>query len=332
MLDKSPAFDTQDTSIAAGLPRLPPIAPTGNALQAMISSPEKECTLEDFLPALSVRDILFECEGDGPLAQHPAFPGAIRQVIGTELMTTASREALGGLACPWEPACGMHVFFNGDKDRHRPALPPPWIIRTETTGADGMRITLRLYGLGLSWTSELAEACHRALERGISFAGIEPACQSVLLRSVEQVWTGLQDPLPGSKSALISFVTPLARDNEDSAQSEGKAFLVSLANRSRDIARWHGIALCDDWEMIETMLAEYAVNECGLGEIAWNRCISQQGGAKIGMRGLMGLMQIDLEGRDNEAVVRLLQIGALLHTGRNLAFGQGRYDLHFTGA
>ena len=86
-----------------------PIAPSGVDLVEIINHPANQCRLKDLTHALTIRDISFECEGDGPIAQHPGFPGAVRQVIGSELIKTASREALAGLPCPWNPACGLHV-------------------------------------------------------------------------------------------------------------------------------------------------------------------------------------------------------------------------------
>ncbi|PLW75017.1 hypothetical protein [Cohaesibacter celericrescens] len=308
----------------------PPIAPSGVELQHLISAPETECDLEALARAITIQDIIFECEGDGPMAQHPGFPGAIRQVIGSELMKTASKEALGGVACPWGPACGLHVFFNGQRSGKGLDIPPPWIIRSETTGANSLRITLRLFGLGLLWSSELSEACHRAIERGISLAGKAPICQSVLIRSVETVWTGLQDDAPTGSLALVFFVTPYESESNTTQAETGEDFIKGLFGRCEAVARWHGLSLAEDWATIENTMDHIRFEEKGLGEIEWNRCLSQSGGANMMMKGQMGLLQIHPGQENTSYLVRLLQIGELLHAGQKIAFGQGRYDLFLT--
>ena len=329
----------------------PPIAPSGVDLHAILRSPEGRCDLDSFVTALSIRDIHFECEGDGPLAQHPAFPGAVRQGIGSELMKTASREALAGLPCPWTPACGMHVFFTtqgnglgpGQNDR---TVPPPWLIQTETTGANSLRITLRLFGLGLLWGSELADACHRAIEKGIHISGKGPVTTGVLIRSVETVWTGLDEPCSLPDRALVSFTTPFraeepfmqGRQADSSGEDEtvGAAFLRSLQARSAIVARWHGLSLADQMDTgagaapFAPPLSGVGMDERGLSSTQWARSVSQKGGEQIAMAGHMGVLQLSLTTQDSASkqnLVRLLQIGALLHVGGNTAFGQGRYDL-----
>ena len=306
----------------------PVVAPSGVELQRLVTSPESECGLEDFASALTIRDVIFECEGDGSMAQHPGFPGAVRQVIGSELMKTASREALGGVPCAWGPACGLHVFFNGQRGSKDLDIPPPWVVRSETTGANSLRITLRLFGLGLLWSSELSEACHRAIERGISLTGVGQVCQSVLIRSVEAVWTGLQDEPANNSQALVSFQTPLRINSCESNILAGKNFFAGLAKRSANIARWHGIQLVEDRAMLEAFAEAAQIDEVGLGEIEWNRSVSQQGGANIAMKGQMGLLQIRLPAEGRRSLIRLLQIGELLHAGGKIAFGQGRYELY----
>ena len=304
----------------------PPIAPSGTDLSNLLRAPETQCDLDAFCTALSVRDVIFECEGDGPMAQHPGFPAAVRQVIGAELMKSASQEALGGLDCPWTPACGLHVFFNGEAGSGDVQLPPPWVIRTDTTGANSLRITLRLFGVGLLWSSELSEACHRAIEKGIFLAGVGPLCTHVLIRSVEQVWTGLQDPAPDANQVLVTFVTPFQARKDTDAADVAEAFLLGLQKRMEDIARWHGIGLDDDASLTDAV-TRVRHNDKGLGPIEWNRSISQQGGANISMKGQMGLMQLQLPDDDRDMLVRHLQLGELLHAGGNIAFGQGRFDL-----
>ena len=308
----------------------PPIAPSGVELDHMLSHPQARCDLETLCAAISIQDLVFECEGDGQLAHHPAFPAAVRQVIGSELMTTASREALAGVACPWGPACGLHVFFNGQKDGETNGNAPPWLVRTEATGANSIRITLRLYGLGQLWCSALSEATHRALERGINLAGVEPACQSVLIRSVERVWTGLQDPAPNGTTALVAFSTPFQPGSDIGNQSTGKGFLASLKQRAEAVACWHGLALQMDDSIFDEMIDGCEVNETALELTEWNRAISQSGPARIPMAGQTGLLQLRLAPSAGLSLARLLQIGSLLHTGHNLAFGLGRYDLFLT--
>lgn len=326
-------FDAPYSAVAVSTTHLssPPIAPSGVELDHILANPQSRCDLETLAAAISIQDLIFECEGDGQLAHHPAFPAAVRQVIGSELMTTASREALAGMPCPWGPACGLHVFFNGQKKGQANSFAPPWVLRSETTGANSIRITLRLYGQGQLWSSELSEATHRALERGINLAGIEPACQSVLIRSVERVWTGLQDPAADCNAALIALATPFHPGSGIDHQTVGKGFLFSLLERAEAVARWHGLDLELDHPALAATIDRCDVNETALELTEWNRAISQTGMARIPMEGQTGLLQLQFGPTPDTSLVRLLQIGSLLHSGDDLAFGLGRYDLFLTG-
>ncbi len=312
-----------------------PIAPSGVELDYLLAHPQGTCDLESLASAINIQDLCFECEGDGQLAQHPALPAAVRQVIGSELMTTASREALAGLPCPWGPACGLHVFFNGQTREKKLRMAPPWLLRTESTGANSMRITLRLFGLGQLWSSNLSEAAHRALERGINLAGVEAACQGVLIRSVERLWTNLETPPPSANHALVHFLTPFRWDEPSEGpvndQTVGHRFLTDLITRAEDVARWHGLSLELDRATLEDVIAACEMNEDALDVSEWNRAISQSGMARIPMRGHTGLLQVRLGSKPSADLLRLLQIGALLHCGQDLAFGLGRYDLFLTG-
>nr|WP_321445405.1 hypothetical protein [uncultured Cohaesibacter sp.] len=312
-----------------------PIAPSGVELDHLLAHPQSACDLESLAAAINIQDLSFECEGDGQLAQHPALPAAVRQVIGSELMTTASREALAGLPCPWGPACGLHVFFNRQTREQKMGMAPPWLLRTECTGANSMRITLRLFGLGQLWASNLGEAAHRALERGINLAGVEAACQGVLIRSVERLWTDLGTPPPYANHALVHFTTPF-RGDESSEEAlndmtVGRRFLTDLITRADEVARWHGLSLELDRASLEGAIAACEINEEALEVSEWNRAISQRGMARIPMRGHAGLLQLRFGASPSLDLLRLLQIGALLHCGQDLAFGLGCYDLFLMG-
>ena len=312
----------------------PAIGPTGVELNSFASAPSISGGLSDLAHSLLVRDIQFECEGEGTMAQLPAFPAAVRQVIGTELMKTASREALAGLPCPWSPACGLHVFFNGQVtgeasgDASRLMLPPPWVLRTESTGINSMRITIRLFGLGLLWTGELAEAGHRAIEQGICIGTLGSVCQGVLHRSIEDIWTGIPDEAEGADRALLSFNTPYMSASGPTQPHKPEAgFLEAMLVRSRAIAHWHGMKLDSDDKELQEALRQTATDGRGLGQVDWKRSLSQKGGQSVVMSGYMGLLQFRLGDSFRDPLIQLLHIGSLLHGGDQVAFGMGRYDL-----
>nr|WP_321458180.1 CRISPR system precrRNA processing endoribonuclease RAMP protein Cas6 [uncultured Cohaesibacter sp.] len=309
----------------------PAIAPTGGELQQLIKAPDSQGTLDTFLQSLTVRDIIFECEGDGPLAQHPGFPGAVRQAIGSQLMKTASREALAGLPCPWSPACGFQIFVNSFQSSNQEGqsqLTSPWSLRCETADATSVRITLRLFGLGLLWGSELADACHRAVESGIYIGGMGPVCDSVIIRSVENVWTGLECEDAETNRAMVSFVTPFHCDDQQSDLSVGELFMRGLLRRASDIAIWHGVRVDHCLDELKSLIEACEINEAGLNELKWNRAVSQKRSASIAMKGYTGLMQIRLPEEGRSEIIQLLRLGELLHSGDMLAFGQGRYELY----
>ncbi|WP_321449100.1 hypothetical protein [uncultured Cohaesibacter sp.] len=309
----------------------PAIAPTGSDLHHLMEDPASVCSFEQFLTSLTVRDITFECEGDGPLAQHPGFPGAVRQAIGSQLMKTASREALAGLPCPWGPACGFQVFFNMPQDKNGDManrITHPWILRTETADATSVRITMRLFGLGLLWASEISDACHRAIEEGIYIGGLGPVCDSVLIRSVENVWTGLDDDQKDAERAMISFVTPFHDDASNREQSITDQFLAGLVDRAAAVARWHGVSPEGDVTKIKQTLLDCQCDDAGLTDVKWNRTVSQQRSAAIAMQGRTGLLQLRLPDQNRLEILQLLHLGELLHCGSMLAFGQGRYKLY----
>ena len=309
----------------------PAIAPTGNDLQHLIHDTESNCSFEQLVRSLTVRDIIFECEGDGPLAQHPGFPGAVRQAIGSQLMKTASREALAGLPCPWGPACGFQVFFNMPQDKGGDTtkqITTPWILRTETADATSVRITMRLFGLGLLWGSEIADACHRAIEDGIYIGGLGPVCDSVLIRSVETIWTGLDDEQKDAERAMVTFVTPFHYDTQSAEQSAAEQFLAGLIDRAAEVARWHGLSPDRDLAQLKDALSGCAFDEAGLADLKWNRAVSQKRSASIAMQGQTGLLQLRLPEEHRLEIIQLLRLGELLHSGSMLAFGQGRYKLY----
>ncbi len=312
----------------------PAIAPTGTELQQLTRQAAIGCSFANLMQSITIRDIILECEGDGPLAQHPAFPGAVRQAIGSQLMQTASREALAGLPCPWSPACGFQVFFNGtqgtsnrDSKQSGEDLTPPWVLRGETSDASSVRITLRLFGLGLLWSSDLADACHRAVEQGIFIGGTGPVCEGVLIRSMEAVWSGFEDVLANSERAMVHFKTPFHCDETDDAPSFGEQFMQSLVDRARELARWHGLTLADDLAALRDAVAGCRFDESGLNSLQWNRAVSQRRSASIAMKGQTGLLQILLPEEGRQQIIQLLRMGELLHTGPKLAFGQGRFEL-----
>ena len=309
----------------------PAIAPTGVDLKHLLQEAENGASFERFLQSLTIRDIIFECEGDGPLAQHPGFPGAVRQAIGSQLMKTASREALAGLPCPWSPACGFQVFFNAPKETVQSAtkLPTtPWVLRCETADATSVRITLRLFGLGVLWCSEIADACHRAIEQGIYIGGLGPVCDSVIIRSVEKVWPDLGNASEAPNRAMISFISPyLCSQDDQDTRSVGQQFLDSMIDRASDVARWHGLDIEEALFELRDAIAQCECEEAGLTELKWNRAVSQHRSASVAMKGKTGLLQLGLADKESNALIQLLRIGELLHAGSMIAFGQGRYEV-----
>nr|WP_319483967.1 CRISPR system precrRNA processing endoribonuclease RAMP protein Cas6 [uncultured Cohaesibacter sp.] len=312
----------------------PAIAPSGIELQQLTRQATIGCSFDSFIQNLTIRDIILECEGDGPLAQHPAFPGAVRQAIGSQLMQTASREALAGLPCPWSPACGFQVFFNGikgsdsmEQQQYDYGLTPPWVLRGETADASSVRITLRLFGLGLLWSSDLADACHRAVEQGIFIGGTGPVCEGVLIRSTESVWSGFEDVPANAERAMVNFKTPFHCIETDDAPSLGEQFMQSLVDRTCELARWHGLTLADELTALRAVARDCRYDESGLTSLQWYRAVSQRRSASIAMQGQTGLMQILLPEEGRQQIIQLLRMGELLHTGPKLTFGQGRYEL-----
>ena len=174
----------------------------------------------------------------------------------------------------------------------------------------------------------MAEACHRAIEKGIAIGEGKPTCRGVLLRSVEDVYTGLQNIPTTASRALVSFVTPLGQSQKkEDSLSPGNCFLHDLTARIETIARWHGVSL-EGEDKLDQVIGQTELEEKGLGLVEWNRRVSQQGGAAIAMKGQMGLLQILPEAASDADLLWMLHIGSLLHVGSHLAFGQGRYDLH----
>ena len=330
-MNKISAHDMDCATLSPTFLFAPAIAPTGNDLLHLLARPESDCGFDHFLQSLTIRDITFECEGDGPQAQHPGFPGAVRQAIGSQLMKTASREALAGLPCPWGPASGFQVFFNMPQDKSEETSSDralPWVVRSETADATSVRITLRLFGLGLLWGSEISDACHRAIEQGVYIGGLGPVCDSVIIRSVENVWTGQDKEQALSERAMVSFVTPFHCDASQPELSPGEQFLQALISRAADVARWHGLEPGQDLQEVEEAIKACKIDEAGLTELKWHRSVSQKRSASIAMNGQTGLLQIHLPQEKRAEVIQLLRLGELLHAGPMLAFGQGRYDLY----
>lgn len=261
------------------------------------------------------------CRGAAAWGADAQAAGKLRGTWGGQLKASASREAVAGEPCPWQPACAFDVFFR-TQGWMTPGLeiPKPYALALLRDGQD-LIVRLTLFGFASDWTEEATDALVRAC-RAV------PGRLEVIDR---RYWS--EEALAeaaASESLVLAFETPLEIRHKEGARADAagssftlKSLVATLANRVSGLARWQDAALVTDFRALTEQAVVLPVQVLDHLPDRWRRFSRRQGQwIPMGGRRLVVLIEGDLA-----PLMPLLAIGETCHAGSHASLGLGRYTM-----
>lgn len=264
--------------------------------------------------------IRFVCARPPDFQDHPELPVRIRGAFGRRLFADGSAVDRRGAQRPraydglFEPLPGVPA---------RLELGKPFVIRAWSE-RDLLAVELRLFGMAQIWKHEAVAAMLGALEGGVAVqAG---GSLRVPLRVLDIVTR--QEPISGleyaPRSAALSFRTPVSVRHRNEHVTHPASVVRSILSRVESLARWHGIALEHDRQLLSHAVDHLALDDRALLPHRWSRHSIRCGDVAIGMMGQLGSLRI---AGDLAMLTDYLLIAQTCNTGSHAAMGLGWFDL-----
>jgi CRISPR-associated endoribonuclease Cas6 len=297
-----------------------------DGIRQRLENPTGAITLPELSRQWSSCDITIRVAGASKLTGDPAFPGRVRGAFGAQLMDGASREAIAGEPCPWNPPCAFEILFR--KQGRMGAgfdYPAPWVILVDATASD-LLVTLRLFGFATEFVPAAAEALTAAASKRLDLAGDTGFFipKPVIVSRRIHPFNGLQ--LPRGESRIeMEFLTPVAMSSNSPIERPQSLF-SALAQRTAGLARWHDARLELDRDEMRHALAALDFDWVEARPVAWLRGSNKQGKA-IPMHGYLGTLVISGANADMDALAPLVALGEAALIGADVAFGCGRFRI-----
>jgi CRISPR-associated endoribonuclease Cas6 len=297
-----------------------------DGIRQRLENPAGEMTLSELCRQWFSADITIRVAGASKLVGDLGFPGRVRGAFGAQLMESASREAIAGEPCPWNPPCAFEMLFR-KQGRMETGFdyPTPWIILVDASAND-LLVTLRLFGFATEFAPAAAEALTAAVQKRLDLAGDtgfflpKPVIVSRRIRPL----AGLESPR-GEGGIKMEFLTPVAMSS-NSPLERPQSLFSALAQRAAGLARWHDARLELDRDELRHALAALDFDWMEARPAAWLRGSNKQGKA-IPMHGYLGALIISGSDADMSFLAPLLAVGEAALIGADVAFGCGRFRI-----
>lgn len=292
----------------------------GPILHERLANPRRVVSLIELAETWFAARIEATMPGYGALVDNLDMLRKIRGALGQVLTRSASRQALAGQACPWQPPCALDVLFREQLrlDGHI-GLPKPWVIAADRKRHD-LVIRVTLLGLASDWVPAIGAALAEALVHGVRWDTIEPGefrpkpeVAQLRVREVAGVKLGHASP-----TAEIRLLTPLDAESVD-LRDTPEAFLPRMARRVAMLARWQDADADAALRDIAIELSGLDFDTSNLERKAMPR---RAGGGIHNFAQSMHVGSMQIIGVP-EHVWPLLRLGELCHVGRSATFGFG---------
>ena len=250
------------------------------------------------------------------------FRGALGRILGE----SASKEALAGQPCPFDPPCAFDWMHNSQGTQDGRPLPKPFVLRLDR-GESSSVITMRLFGWAAQWRHVILNAMVMACRRGVDLRKGQKQTKTDARLPLEVLAVGISDvnipAVPATDQIRLNFETPLVlRTKALSAVKAGatvqpehviEPLLTGLALRLSGLAKWH-----------QTQLGTVSPNQHITIKQASLRGAFADRGPQRKRAGCTG--SITLSNASNEQI-ELLSYASVIHAGSDTVIGTGRMTL-----
>lgn len=246
----------------------------------------------------------------------------VRGALGKGLMRSASREAINGMPCPFDPPCAFDVLFREQIRLHgKFGLPKPWVLAIEV-GRRSMEIRLTVFGMACQWIEAVRERLVESVQEAVRWSNDVRKRERSDVLSAEILTGGTMKIPPAPPAIVMNFLTPFDASGTDFRVTPSTV-VARLARRVDALARWMDVEVETRWQEIADAWhgARFSVADL-------------QGGVAVrGSRRQRKVYENDvvngsilIEG-DLAPFWPLLMLGQTCHVGRGATVGYGRYVL-----
>lgn len=277
---------------------------------------DQTISLHDFAATMRLAECRVLCRSAAELARSSALPRKIRGALGHALAEFASREAIAGASCPFDPPSAFDLFHNDQMDVDKGMrLTKPFVIAADAAG-DDLVITLRLFGGACDWAGEFRAGLVAGARRGIAFGD-----RRVALDVVGATRGPVDPPLipePGQELRLRTITDILFRPQPHSKDAGVRplARLTGLKSRLEGLALWQGEVMIIDEAALSAEIEAAAPLVGSTGTLRGPRNIK----GRSSFRGELVFP------RAGPILTTFAALAPILHLGADTSSGAGRVE------
>ena len=294
-----------------------------SGLVRQLTHPSRRMSLEDLAATWTTASVSARIPDYAALAHDTTLLRRIRGGLGQVFMQSASTEALAGNPCPWQPPCALDVFFREQSRVGAHGVPKPFVLAGSRIGAD-LRIKVTLFGAAIDWMPAVSHALVCTLRNGVAWRAQRPdiflpkaSVTNVSVSGQEGVRT-----VPDGGPAILEFLTPMNAEHDD-PRDRPATVIARLARRVEGLARWHDIALDEDWNQLSAIWGAAEYDTHMLHPVTTPRRSGRKA-QNFSMFAVDGSLAI---GGLSPPLRALLAIGVSTHIGKGASEGFGHYQL-----
>lgn len=298
-----------------------------------LQRPEKSGDIQLLLKRWHITNISLLVQQKIKPSELSSLPGRLRGGWGEKLVMLASESARENGLCNWQSACGLFALFNehGTMDKGL-QIPRPYIFEILPLFDTGqIFINLRLFGFSGLWAGEAATALRLLMLDGMEWhegkkrEEAKIIDMSIYPQTMENFPDGNQ--MNSVTSAFLDFITPLSLRRQGVVTADITAMPLSLINRIKGLARWHGMELEVDRSFLKEQAQRLRYDSRNMRAEGWYRCSGRQN-RRIPMEGLSGMLVVEGE---LTSFIPYLWLGQDSLVGSHTTSGMGRYQLELVG-
>lgn len=299
---------------------------TGAALHQNLLQPREAAGFLGLVEAWQDEQISITLVGMAGFSNSPTLLNKVRGALGEVLLQSASAATRQRRPCTWSPTCAAEVFF-GQKPRlsigkFESHIPKPFVLSAQTQGAN-LLIGMKVFGFARWWVGEVAAALVVALRDYVRWKNLAkdnnifvPASPDILRWKIVSGKPVVLKQVPDE--IRVEFMTPLDAER-GSPESRPQLLFERLARRQIMLARWQGIKLETDLDVLETDWLSCAY------ELEFSTAKAVQGGHKFKNK---VATDVTFTVRGNlKRLMPLLVLGERTSVGRGASIGLGAYRL-----
>ena len=294
---------------------------TSSPLSRRLDQPTQLLSLEALCSVWFVQVIEARVPMMGVLAGRTDVLPKIRGAWGRSLMTGASQEAIAGRPCPFDPPCGLDVFFREQGRSGRHAIPKPYVLEADRSGVD-LIVRLKIFGFATEWTPVASERLVEALNVNVDWRWLSemphlkaPRVEELKVLTVEGL--SLPDSPPATTLRLLSPLENEARAMRD----QPWGVVARIARRVSGLARWHDAEIDASWEDLSETWKRLDYDLSATHDDVVDRRSRGRGFSEPTLVG-----DIRISG-DLGSIWPLLRMGETAGAGRGAVHGLGRFEV-----